>query len=120
MDPKYSVIKGLHCIWQIKKLRKAICKLWQFITICYLLSSLYAYSVISHAFLSSADFFFKSTFQKKNQEHYQSVKHQARCLVGSDLDQNHLQRLSADNTSLQRVKPFFLTDVHSHVHEFIF
>ena len=64
--------------------------------------------VILHAFLSSADIFFNTNFfEKFFQEYHQSVKQfgssQAPQNVGPDLGPNCLQRLSADDTSRQRV-----------------
>ena len=67
---------------------------------------LFAYWVILHAFLSSVDFFLKSTFSKKSFRNTIRVSNsldpdQARHFVGPDLDPNCLQRLSADDTSRQ-------------------
>ena len=63
-----------------------------------------------HAFLSSADLFFfsKSTFWKNSFRNSIRVSKsldsdQARLFVGPDLGPNCLQRLSADDTSRQRV-----------------
>ena len=63
---------------------------------------LFAFWVILHAFLSSADFFSTSTL-KKNNSGRPSVSNslvldQACYFVGPDLSQNCLQMLSADNT----------------------
>ena len=62
-----------------------------------------AYWVILHAFLSSADFFSKSTFSKNSFRNTIKVSNrmdpdQAQCFVGPDMDPNCLQRLSADIT----------------------
>ena len=64
-------------------------------------------------FLSSADFFSKSTFLKysfKNtmRESNSLDPGQARRFVGPDLGPNSLQRLSADDTSKQMVNKVFL------------
>ena len=69
--------------------------------------------VVWHAFLSSADFFSKSTFSKNYFRNIIRVSNsmdpeQARLFVGPDLGPYWLQRLSADDTSGQRVN-----DVHS-------
>ena len=59
-----------------------------------------------HAFLSSADFFFKiNFFERFFQEYHQIVKQfgsrSPRRFVGSDFGLNCLQRLSADDTRSQ-------------------
>ena len=56
-----------------------------------------------YAFLSSADFFFKSTFSKSSFGNTIRVPNgldsdQARRYLGPDLSPNCLQRLSADDT----------------------
>ena len=61
-------------------------------------------------FLSSADFFSKSTFTKNSFRNTIRLSNrldqdQARHLVGPDLGPNCLQRISADDTSRQTVKP---------------
>ena len=66
------------------------------------------YWVIFHDFLSSADFFFKSTFSKYSFRKTIRVSNslepdQARRLVGPDLDPNCLQRLIADDSNGQKV-----------------
>ena len=66
-----------------------------------------------HAFLSSADFFSKSTFLKKNFRNTVRVSNsldpdQARLFVGPDLVPNCLQKLSADETSRQKVNVSFM------------
>ena len=63
----------------------------------------FAYSFVA------ADFFSKSTFSKKNFRNTIRVSYsldpdQAPHFVGPDLSPNCLQRLSADNTSIHRVK----------------
>ena len=65
--------------------------------------------VILHASLSSADFFFKiNFFEKFFQEYHQSVKQfgsrSGPTIVGPDLGLNCLQKFSADDTSMKRVK----------------
>ena len=70
---------------------------------------LFAYWVTFHAFLSSADFF-KINFRKilsgiPSVSNNLDPDH-ARHFVGPDLGPNCLQRLSADDTSRQRVKNF--------------
>ena len=61
-----------------------------------------------HAFLSSADFFSKSTFSKNFWNTFRISNSldpdHARRFVGSDLGPNCLQRLSADGTIRLRVK----------------
>ena len=64
-------------------------------------------------FLTYADFFSKSTFSKKFR-HTIRVSNgvdpdQARRFVGLDLSPNCLQKLSANNTSMQRVLEQFST-----------
>ena len=61
-------------------------------------------------FLLSADFFFKINFFKKNLSGIPGpsvlnslIPDEAKSFVGPDLGPNCLQRLSADNTSRQRV-----------------
>ena len=66
---------------------------------------LFAYWVILHAFLTSADFF--KTFSKNNFRNTIRVSNsldpdQARHFVGPNLGPNCLQWLSADNKSRQR------------------
>ena len=68
---------------------------------------------ILHAFLSSADFFSKSTFLKNSFRNAIRVSNsldpdQARHFVGPDLGPSYLQRLSADDTSRQRVNPYLI------------
>ena len=64
---------------------------------------LFAYWLILHALLSSADFFQNQLFKKFFQEYHQSVKQfgsrSGRHIVGPDLNPNCLQRLSADGSS---------------------
>ena len=60
------------------------------------------------AFLSSADFFSKSTFSENSFRNTIRVSNsldpgQARHFVGPDLGPNRLQKLTADDTSRQRV-----------------
>ena len=67
-----------------------------------------------HAFLSSADFFSKSTFLKNSFRNTMRVSNslgpdQTRHSVWSDLVPNCLQKLSADDTSRQRVNIKFLS-----------
>ena len=67
-----------------------------------------AYWVIFHAYLSSADFFskyffFKNTFRNTIPVSYSLNPDQGGHFVGPDLGPNYLQRLSADDTSRQRV-----------------
>ena len=62
-----------------------------------------------HAFLSSADVFFKINFFVKFFQRIPSMLNsldpdQARHFVGPDLGPNCLQRITADNTCGQRVK----------------
>ena len=69
---------------------------------------LFASWVILHAFLSSADFF-QNQLLREILSQIPSVSNcldpdQARHFVGPDLGPNCLQRLSADDTSRQRVK----------------
>ena len=66
-----------------------------------------------HAFLSSPDFFFKLLlFIKVSQEHIRVSNNldpdQARRFVGPNLNQNCLQRLSADASCRNRVKAIYL------------
>ena len=68
---------------------------------------LFAYWVILRSFLSSADFFSKSTFLKNSFRNTIRVSNsldpdQGRHFVGPDLGPNCLQSLSADDTSRQR------------------
>ena len=67
-----------------------------------------------HAFLSSADFFQNHFLEKKNvQEYHQSIKQfgpdQDLRVFGPDQGPNSLQKLSADDTSRQRVMISLLT-----------
>ena len=63
-------------------------------------------------FLSSAHFFQNQLFEQLIQECHQSVNSldldQARLFVGPDLGPNCLHRLSADDTSKQRVKLYII------------
>ena len=66
-----------------------------------------AFWVILHAFLSSADFFSKSTFMKNYFTNTIRVSNSldpdvARRFVGPDLGPDCLQRVSADDTGGQR------------------
>ena len=70
---------------------------------------IFAYWVFFYALLSSVDFFSKSTFSKKFflENHQRSNgldPDKTQHVHGPDLDRNILQRLSADDTSRQRVK----------------
>ena len=76
---------------------------------CNLKNSNFAFWVILHAFLLSADFFLNSTFSEKPFHQYLRVSNsldpdQDQCFLGP----NCLQRLSADNTS--RLKLTCLTN----------
>ena len=67
-----------------------------------------AYLVIFHAFLSSADFFSKSTFSRNSFRNTIRLSNSldpdlAGRLIGPDLGLNCLQRLSADGTRRQRM-----------------
>ena len=71
----------------------------------------YYYWVILHTFLLSAYFFFKINFFEKKFRNTIRVSNslepdQARHFVGPDLDPNCLQKLSANDTSRQRVYEF--------------
>ena len=68
-----------------------------------------AYWIILHAFLLSADFIQNQLFQKNTFRVSNSLDPgQARHFVGPDLGPNCLQRLSADDTSRQRVNVLYL------------
>ena len=80
-----------------------------FAEIVNMLSTLCLLGKIVHAFLSSDDFFFKiNLFEKFFRENNIKVSNsldpdQARLFVWHDLGPNCLQRLSAEDTSRQRV-----------------
>ena len=70
-----------------------------------------------HAFLPSADYFSKSTFSINSFRNTIRVSNsldpdQAGHFVGPDLGRNCLQRLSADDTSRQIVKPGISVFIH--------
>ena len=76
-------------------------------------NSLFAYLVILHAFFAVCWIFSKSTFSNNYFRNIISVSNrlnpdQARRFVGPDLGPNCLQRLSADDTCWQRIKPWFI------------
>ena len=80
---------------------------------CVFFHAFLASSDFYHSFLASADFFFKITFSKNSFRDTIRVSNnldpdQARHFVGPHLDPKCLQKLSADATSRQRIKPYRL------------